>query len=341
MGAMQFAWRLTDSMHKIWLLKLILPWPYGRLLTGFLLLCVLLPVFSLGNSGDIENTTPALFYSLIIAYIIPIFSYITAKSQEALRELRPLLDLQDSAFEKLRAHLDSASFRTIALQLGAGALLGFIHMSFIRGSAMATVTGALAGGPEFVSTLGALIVWIIMTTVVSMLIQQASIFARLGAYHVQVTLLSTRKLLPFARVSISASLAIIGALALFPLIGIESGMNLIEILPGAIATLVPLLAMFIVPVWPIHRRLAEMKEQQLASLNDRIEARLGAGDSFFPESEVLEEVAPLLAYRREITQVSTWPFDGSNVTRLLFYLIIPPLTWAGAALIENLVDWLL
>lgn len=328
-------------MNKIWLLKLVLPWPYGRLLTGFLLLCVLLPVFSLGHSDDIESTTPALFYSLIIAYIIPIFSYITAKSQEALLELRPLLDLEDSAFEKLRAHLDSASLRVIALQLGGGALLGFVHMSFIRGSALATVTGALADPSEFVSTLGALLVWTIMTTVISMLIQQAILFARLGAYHVQVTLLSTRKLLPFARVSISASLAIIGALALFPLIGIESGMNLMESLPGAIATLVPLLAMFIVPVWPIHRRLVAMKEQQLANANDRIETCLRAGDSFYPEPEVLEELVPLLGYRREIVQVSTWPFDGSNVTRLLFYLIIPPLTWAGAALIENLVDWML
>jgi hypothetical protein len=328
-------------MHKIWLLKLILPWPYGRLLSGLLLLCVLLPVFYLGHSDDIANTTPVLFYSLIIAYIIPIFSYITAKSQDALLELRPLLDLDDSAFEKMRTHLDSTSLRMIALQLGAGALLGFIHMSFIRGSALGTVSGALADQSGFVSTLGAIVVWIIMTTVISMLVQQAVVFARLGAYHVQVTLLSNHKLLPFARVSISASLAIIGALALFPLIGIESGMNLMESLPGAIATLVPLLALFIVPVWPIHRRLVATKQQQLASVNDRIETRLRAGDSFFPEAEVLEELAPLLLYRREIAQVSTWPFDGGNVSRLLFYLVIPPLTWAGAALIENLVDWML
>jgi hypothetical protein len=328
-------------MHKIWLLKLILPWPYGRLLTGMLLLCVLLPVFALGRSDDIENTTPALFYSLIIAYIIPIFSYITAKSQEALLELRPLLELDDPAFDKLRAHLDSTSLRMIMLQLGSGALLGFIHMSLIRGSALGVFTKALAGRSEFVSTIGALIVWVVMTTVISMLIRQAILFARLGAYHVQVTLLSTGKLLPFARVSISASLAIIGALALFPLIGIESGMNHMEILPGAIATLVPLLVIFIVPVWPIHRRLVVMKERQLASLNDRIETHLKGGESLIPEAEVLEKLAPLLTYRREIAQVSTWPFDGSNVIRLLFYLFIPPLTWAGAALIENLVDWLL
>lgn len=328
-------------MHKIWLLKLILPWPYGRLLTGILLLCVLLPFFYLGHSQNIENTTPVLFYSLIIAYIIPIFSYITAKSQDALLELRPLLKLEDTAFERLQAQLDSTTTSRIALQLGGAVLLGFIHMSFIRGSALAVVTEALADRSGFMSTLGALIVWVVMTTVISMLIQQAIIFARLGAYHVQVTLLSTRNLLPFGRVSISASLAIIGALALFPLIGIESGMNLMEILPGAIATLVPLLAMFIVPVWPVHRRLVAMKELQLANINDRVETRLAGEASFFPEPEVLHELSPLLGYRREIAQVSTWPFDGGNVTRLLFYLVIPPLTWAGAALIENLVDWLL
>ncbi len=118
-------------------------------------------------------------------------------------------------------------------------------------------------------------------------------------------------------------------------------MNLMEVLPGAIATLVPLLAIFVVPVWPVHRRLVVMKEQQLAGLNERIETRLRAGDGFFPETEVLVDLAPLLVYRHEIAQVSTWPFDGSNVIRLIFYLIIPPLTWAGAALIENLVDWLL
>jgi hypothetical protein len=323
------------------LLKLILPCSYGRLLTGILLFCLLLPLFYLGVTATSEGTTPALFYSLIIAYIIPIFSYITTKSQEALLELRPLLELDDAAFEQSQASLDSTSRRSMWLQLGAGALCGFIHMSFVRGSPLTMITKMLVSYSEFMSTFGALLVWIIMTVVISMLVQQALVFARLGARHVRVTLLNNRKLLPFARVSISASLAIIGALALFPLIGIESGMNLMESLPGAIATLVPLMTIFVVPVWPIHRRLAAMKEAQMASVNERIEHCLQAESATCPEPAILEELAPLLGYRREIAQASTWPFDSSNVTRLLFYLIIPPLTWAGAALIENLVDWLL
>jgi len=36
--------------------------------------------------------------------------------------------------------------------------------------------------------------------------------------------------------------------------------------------------------------------------------------------------------------VSEWPFDVGVITRLGLYLIIPPLTWIGAVLIERLVD---
>ena len=234
--------------------------------------------------------------------------------------------------------MDSTSLRTMILHLGIGFSLGCIHMSFVHGSLPATVTDMFASRSGLMSTTGALLVWMIMTTVITRLTEQAILFSRLGAYHVRVTLLNTRKLLPFARVSISASLAIIGALALFPLIGIESGMNLMEILPGAIAALVPLMIIFVVPVWPIHRRLAAMKELQLVSVNDRLEARLRAADAVFPETVTLEELSPLLPYRRELEQVSTWPFDMPALTRLGLYLVLPPLTWVAAALIENLVD---
>jgi len=326
------------AARKIWLLKLILPFPYGNLLTGIVLLAVLLPFFHLGVIEDPEHSTPALFFSFIIAYIIPVFSYITVKSQEALLELQPSLGLDDDEFQRAQARLDSADTSRIALQLGAGALCGLIHMSFIRGSASAMFTAALANAEGFLSTLGALLVWMTMTTVIYMLIQQARLFARLGADQVSVSLLDTRKLLPFARVSISSSLAIIGALALFPLMGTQSGLDLVESLPGAIATFVPLIAIFIIPVWPLHRRLAALKEQQLATLNEQIEACLDVTGDINQNTKALEQLAPLLTYRREIADVSTWPIDLGNATRFSLYLVIVPLTWVAAALIENLVD---
>lgn len=282
-----------------------------------------------------------MFFSLIIAYIIPVFSYITARSQEALNELRPTMDLDDEAFDKARQLLDSMSSRQIALNFVFGALSGLAHMSFIRGSVETVLLGFTSSLSDFMSTLGALLVWMVMTTVIAMLIQQSLLFGRLGANNARVSLLNTSSLLPFARVSVSSSLAIIGALAFFPLIGIESGQNLAESLPGVIAILVPLVIVFIIPVWPLHRRLKAKKAQELVAINARIETCLDVDSAVALESEKLEQLNPLLNYRREISQVSTWPFDMGNMTRFAFYLIIPPLTWAGAALIENAVDSLL
>jgi len=327
--------------RKIWLLRLVPTFPFGRLLTGILLLSLLLPLFYLGAEEDPADSTPALFFSLIIAYIIPVFSLITTTSQEALEELRPILDLDDMDFEAARVRLYSANLRQTGLCLGIGALSGFAHMSLIHGSvtgAVLEMSGSLTG---FLSTLGALLVWMIMTTVITMLIKQTVFFGHLGAHHVRISLFTTRKLLPFARVSISSSLAIIGALALFPLIGIESGQNLREAVPGAIAILVPLMIMFVIPVWPIHHRLAALKERDMKAVNNRIDACLDGQDTLDLEAPELRQLTLLLSYRREITQVSTWPFDMGNITRLILYLIIVPLTWAGAALIENLVDALL
>jgi hypothetical protein len=327
--------------HKIWLLRLILPVRYGRLLTGLLLLALLLPLFHFGAGEDADHDMPALFFSLIIAYIIPVFSFITAQSQQALRDLKPILDLDEAGFEQAHARLDSASVRMMLQCVAFGALMGCAHYTLIRGSvaeALRTSVANLSGALIFAGTL---MVWIVMTTVIFMLIEQSIQFGRLGGRHTRLSLLETRALRPFARVSIITSLAVIGSLALFPLIGLEGGQNLMESLPGAVAILGPLVVMFIIPVWPVHRRLAALKAEHLSDLNARIETHLDASGALDPDVDNLNKVLPLLHYRREIAQASTWPFDLGNLTTFAFYLIIPPLTWLGAALIENLVDALI
>ena len=325
-------------MHTIWLLKLALPLPYGRTLTGLLLLAVLLTLFHAGAAGTGEHGAPTLFFSLIIAYIVPVFGFITAKAQEALEALRPILDMTDVQYQHSRRRLDSASLRLTLGSLVWGTLAGFAHLSFIRGSLSATIDSMLSGFPGALTTGGTLMVWVVMTTVILMLLQQAIVFGRLGGDYARVSLLNTRNLLPFARVSIISSLAVLGALALFPLINVESGLDLKESVPGAVIILGPLVIMFIIPVWPLHQRLVQLKQQELSGLQERIEAALAGSSGVNLESAQIDTLLPLLNYRREITQISTWPFDVGNITVLLFYLIIPPLTWVGAALVENLVN---
>lgn len=328
------------SRHKIWLLRLVLPGRHGRLLTALLLLLLLLPLFHFGAGEDADHELPALFFSLIIAYIVPVFSFITAKCQEALHDLKPILSLDDAAFAQAMARLDSATARRMLQCAGFGAVMGCVHISLIRGSPAGAWRESFASMSGALTSIGTLLVWIVMTTVIFTLIEQSIQFGRLGR-HANVALLDTRALRPFARVAIISSLAVIGSLALFPLIGLEGGQNLMESLPGAVAIVGPLLVMLIIPVWPVHRRLAALKAQMLAELNERIRNQLDDCGTLNPDAGNFQTMLSLLQYRHELDRVSTWPFDLGNLTTFAFYLIIPPLTWVGAALIENLVDLLI
>lgn len=329
---------MSMSKHRVWLLRLVLPGRFGRLLTVLLLLVVLLPFFALGIVPGGENNPPALFFALILAYIIPVFSFITARARSALDDLRPILNVDAATFAADKRSLDSLSPGETILWSIFAAISGLCHVAFMRGSFSGAISVTFNDLPGFLSSVGALLVWIVMTTVIVKLIQQAMVFSRLAENSVRVSLINFERLLPFGRVATSASLAVIGALALFPLISIEDGLDLEESVPGTVAILVPLLAMFVIPVWPLHKRLRRLKEAELSRTHAEIARLTSASSAGLPSSPVLHALVPLLAYRREIARTPTWPFDLGNVTRLFFYLIIIPLTWIGAALIENVVD---
>ena len=93
--------------------------------------------------------------------------------------------------------------------------------------------------------------------------------------------------------------------------------------------------MFLLPVWPVHRRIVTAKRSEL----DRVSVEIVDQTQATPDDQRCYVLLnPLLTYRREITAVPEWPFDTSVIGRLAVYLIIPPLTWIGAAMIENLID---
>lgn len=52
----------------------------------------------------------------------------------------------------------------------------------------------------------------------------------------------------------------------------------------------------------------------------------------------LGELANLLTLRSHLEEVREWPFDTSVIVRFAVYLVIPLGSWAGAALVERLVN---
>ena len=325
----------ADLPVGFWLLRMVLPGRWGRWLTGMAISGLLLALYALSGGLSADGQAEVglgvvLFFALILGYIVPVHQLIITRSIGA-------LDVLDERFPGLSAETARSRHRLlvkspgwVARTLALGLVAGFGHNALLYAGSDLSVM--LTHPPTALTAVVTLLIWIVMTAVISSLVENAVLFARLGAL-VPVDLLRIRTLTPFGSVAVSSTLAIIGAQAAFPFMFFQADVNALTFVPGLIATSLPMIYLFVAPVWPVHARIVDAKRQTLDRLDGEI-AVLTAGSTH----PALPDLAALLVYRREVSAVGEWPFDTSVMGRLILYLIIPPLTWVGAALIEMLVD---
>ena len=324
--------------NPVWLLRLIPPGRWGRWLAAGLIfgLLFILYVYAGGVFGESDQGPAipgvALFFCIILAYIVPIFHLITERTQQAFQLIVPMLGADEDSIETWSLRIARKPRKWSAIVLLLGLTTGAIH-NWLLWPPIDLPT-LLTYAPGLLSIFSTMLVWLMMMTVIASLVDNALLFNKLGK-QVEIDLLNTKLLTPFATVAVSSALALIGAQAAFPVLIYESEVNQLAFIPGMIMTGLPMVFMFFLPIWPVHRRLADAKRSEIS----RITSEIGmlpqrAAD----QSRNYDQLNPLLIFRREIGLVSEWPFDMTLMGRLMLYLIIPPLTWIGAAFIEILID---
>jgi hypothetical protein len=322
--------------YPIWLLRLVIPGPFGRLLTGTLLFIGMFALFLLGADDRSISGSAALFLSAITAYIVPVFSYIIKISVRAVSDLEELLQLPRAEFLQVRSSISCRPAWWNAMVCVLGVIGGSFHLYILRGGLTDAWRLGLEDRGELLEIIGTLIVWIVMTTTIYALVENGVNIGLLGKRLRPFNLFRTHRLLPFARVAIASTLSIVGSLALFPLQSIDQDITLVTAAPGLVAASAPLVALLLFPVWHVHQAIRTRKAAELAAIDERVAA---LGDiPHGGREEQIRACNELLDYRDHVQRVPDWPVDVGAVSRLLLYLIIPPLTWVGAALIENVVD---
>jgi|GEM_PF-566504 len=331
---------------RIWLLRLVAPGRYGRVLTGLVLLAFSLAVYWFGGilsaeKGSIpgEIKAVALFFSVIFAYTVPVFHYITERTAAALEALSTELEVVESELPAAAAELPHLiTNRPVTWQLGnllLGTSLWLIQSWFLAGG-FAGMLQALTGdiGPALIA-LGALPVWICTTVTLHALANNAKLFRQL-ARIVPIDLLHTTSLMAFGRMAVTAVLVVVGNLASFSIM-FFGGVNTPWAWgPGLLMGSAVLIYLLVAPVAPLRERLRAKKAQALASVN--VELRTTRGMSDLASDGNRRQLSELLVVREEVQRVPEWPFDMDLLARLGIYLVIVPMTWVGAALIENVVD---
>jgi len=322
-------------MTRLWLLRLVPSVRSGRWLSALTLFAAMFVVLASARSvmtmGQSYNWSIALFFCVIVAYITPIFHFISYRTEEAFDNLQDLLSLDPEHLARLRLGICHKSYGWVMGNAAIAVGLWLLQSWLLAGGTEAMLATLTRSAGSFTVAASTLVVWLTMTCAVHALIDNARLFRRLTK-HIEVDVLDTRALTPFGSMAVSSTLVVIGAQASFSIMWLGTMTNPWTTIPGMIPTTGALLFLFFAPVWPIHVALKRAKQIELAHVQSSINR--------MRESDALgyNDMSPLLSYRREILSIREWPFDVGVVTRLGLYLVIVPLTWIGAALIENLVD---
>ena len=194
--------------------------------------------------------------------------------------------------------------------------------------------------PALLQTTGTVLMWIGMTACLAPLLMNAQLFASLGR-QARPDLFRPELTAPFGSLALRPTLVIVGLQCAYPILFLGGDGSLAgATLLGVAAALASMTGMFFLPLRGIRQRLVALRRDTLVGLQERIEALDVVRRGIDAETDVdeLRQLEQLLALRDRIAHASTWPLDIASARRVLIYVILPPLTWAAAALVEMGLD---
>jgi hypothetical protein len=273
----------------------------------------------------------AIFFCAVIAYVIPVFHLITEHTVKAFDDLAPYLTLDTATSSHMRSSISHKSKSWLAATLAMATSLWLLQSWLLSGGINDMVDQLTTSPGRFLNAVIPLLVWLTMTTAITCLVANAQIFRQL-TFNIDIDLLNTNALTPVGRMAVSSTLMVIGSQASFSIMWLGGSTNPWTTIPGLLTTSVALVYLVVAPVWPLHKALKRAKTQEIELVQSQINS--------YTQRKVPDyaDITSLLTYRREISSIHEWPLDISVIARLVLYLVIVPLTWVGAALIEKAVD---
>jgi hypothetical protein len=260
--------------------------------------------------------------AVVIGYIVgwPLFPMLAADVEQ----LTPAMEPADRSIA--RTELSEAwSNRGVWVARGIGVICGMILSAQAGVDALERRPGYLAYAwvPVVVPLL-----WATILPALWRLIRMSLFVRRLGG-RVRIDLSDPHLLGAFADIGIRHLLVIIVGLSVIPMQAILTGqIATVDFVPALVVTVPVALMVLLLPMWGIRGAVITAKRIELDRLNE-----LATASEHDSDRHML-----LSLYRRQIADTSEWPASAGAASRLLFYVVIPPLAWIAAALVQNLVS---
>ena len=278
-----------------------------------------------GYENPLSATGQFLVFSLVSGYLLACMTAQVGASQGVVDSLAPILPVEHHS---MLERMDKVGSWYLGVLAGLGmAIVVSIPWSFLNFT---------PGNPLFVFSImlvfGQVVMWSIIGFILAVAENNAILLNRLGKL-VKVDLFNLETLNPFGQAGLRAMLMVVGALAITSLQSIDQEFRWDNYRNPILVGVPAILMLMLVPIWSIHKRIHAEKQQELRRLDTEIAATPRSLDD-----QSLTRLNALLKRREHVAHLRNWPMDFSLVTRVVFYVLIPPLAWAGAALVELGLD---
>ncbi len=330
--------------------------PYAAALAAIVLVAVGQVAEDLNDSAPLQLLTPTdavrrWTVIAVLAYMLVISRFVDGIVDRSVTALAAVVEVGPAQFDRYRRALDAPGIRVHALLLFASSVVVLVLFPVMGTSLpiddpVSGSTRLLPSLPSAVLVLAGYVVvgWALLYVVVAT-IRRARALGMLSREKFPVDVFDTSALLPFGNIALATSLAPAGIIVIF-LFGFGRPTALLGWSVLVLATLASLLAL-VLPLRPIHQRMARAKQDALRGLNARIREvydresgveRAAGGGADLDDAEIarLNNRATLLvSLRRTVGEMTTWPFrDTLALARALLIASAPLIYTIGSELIK-------
>jgi hypothetical protein len=312
--------------------RFIYQWPLTHYVLGIAILLFLTAFYSIAGAFN-PGSAPWYFdsdreFQGMVLMLITMPAYIAICYVKGTRRSREIAASVDEANGTELA--DTVINYPIRLSLTFG-FVGFLYAVLfnIPGFGLNFLS---VDNTEKATIIGQVMVWTIMGVFLPVRCRIAYAFNR-ASQSVPIDIFEPGNLRPFAQIGLVDVLIISGALVISTVQSLDFAFRPDNYSKALVIALPAIFYLAIYPMWRLHQRMVNIRQVQLEELNIRIKAA-----SKDIDIDHINQLEILLQRRERVLAVSTWPVDITIVQRFLLYIVIPPLAWIGAALVELMID---
>lgn len=265
-----------------------------------------------------------LLFILLPAYLMLAISFLWNHTERAISTLSTLT--QPEATEHARKAMSATPALRYAV-LVIGFIFGLSQNMLFVGTMLTTQTATLI---DLVFVIQSAVLWMLIADTILWRVGM-SLSVSLFARTLRIDVLSTRLFQPISKMATTDILVIAGAMSFMPLQSLDAEFRIWNYQTGFIIGTLAAISLFLLPLLGVRHNIRRAKNSKLAALYEKT--------SHLPPANIVELEAHYALIDR-IASVSNWAIDLKLIARIFGYVIIPPIAWLGAALVEKFVGQL-